>query len=133
MASHAAMKKLTPVMFAEHIEPCLSFWARLGFEKTVEVPEGETLGFVILDKGGIEVMYQSRKSVQKDLPMLAPMPSSTVFYMEVDDLDAVIRDMGDAPEVFSRRKTFYGAEEVGVREPAGNVVIFSMPGAPALP
>jgi len=30
------MKKLTPVLFVEAIEPCLPFWTeRLGFTKTV--------------------------------------------------------------------------------------------------
>ena len=33
------VKKITPVLFAEEIEPCLKFWVeRLGFEKTIEVP-----------------------------------------------------------------------------------------------
>ena len=104
---------------------------RLGFERTVEVPEegGRKLGFGSLNKNDIEVMYQSRASVQKDLPSLAAMPSSTVFYTEVDDLDAVVQSMDNAPQVFARRKTFYGADEIGVREPAGNVGIFSMPGS----
>jgi hypothetical protein len=32
-------KKLTPILFAEEIEPCLKFWMeRLGFEKTIDVP-----------------------------------------------------------------------------------------------
>ena len=42
------VKKITPVLFAAEIEPCLKFWMdRLGFEKTVEVPDGEKLGFAI--------------------------------------------------------------------------------------
>jgi hypothetical protein len=133
MASAATMKKLTPVLIAGEIEPCLQFWSRLGFERTAEVPgeSGGKLAFVSLDKNGVEVMYQSRASVEKDLPALAAMPSSAVFYVEVDDLDAVIRSLGDAPQVFARRRTFYGSDEIGVREPAGNVVIFSRQGAPA--
>ena len=47
------VKTITPVLFAEEIEPCLKFWVeRLGFEKTVEVPEGNKLAFAILQKGG---------------------------------------------------------------------------------
>ena len=34
------VKKITPILFAEEIEPCLKFWMeRLGFEKTIDVPE----------------------------------------------------------------------------------------------
>ena len=53
--------KITPILIVDEIEPSLNFWvAKLGFEKTVEVPEGDKLGFVILQKEGAEVMLQSR-------------------------------------------------------------------------
>ena len=49
-----AVKKLTPVLFVEKIEPVLPFWMQhLGFIKTVEVPDGDRLGFVILQQGGV--------------------------------------------------------------------------------
>jgi len=119
------MKKLTPVLFVKEIEPCLEFWTQLGFQRAAEVPEGDRLGFVLLTKDAIEVMYQSRASVQKDVPGLADMPSCTALYIEVSDLDMVQKQVAGAPVVIERRKTFYGAEEFGVREPAGNVVTFS--------
>jgi uncharacterized glyoxalase superfamily protein PhnB len=124
MAS-ATMKKLSPVLFVGEIEPCLEFWTRLGFERAAEVPEGDRLGFVLLTKDSIEVMYQSRASVQKDVPALTDMPSCTALYIEVDDLDAVQKQLAGAPVVIGRRKTFYGAEEFGVREPGGNLVTFA--------
>ncbi len=53
-------KKLTPVLMVEAIEPCLPLWLeRLDWQQTVGVPEGDRLGFVILGKDGIELMYQS--------------------------------------------------------------------------
>ena len=67
--ARSEMRKLSPLLTVEAIEPCLSFWVeRLGFAKTVEVPEGSSLGFVILAKDGVEIMYQSRASVEKDIP-----------------------------------------------------------------
>ena len=43
--------KITPILVVEEIEPSLKFWVdKLGFAKTVEVPEGDKLGFVILQK-----------------------------------------------------------------------------------
>ena len=62
----STMKKLTPVIMVDAIESCLPFWERLGFAKTAEVPEGDRLGFVILQKDSVEVMYQTHESVEKD-------------------------------------------------------------------
>ena len=59
----STMKKLTPVIMVDAIEPCIPFWERLGFAKTAEVPEGDRLGFVILVKDSVEVMYQTHESV----------------------------------------------------------------------
>ena len=121
-------RKLSPVLVVDEIEPCLPFWMeRLGFAKVVEVPEGDRLGFVILTKDGVEVMYQSRESVRKDIPALAGTPPGTTLYIEVSDIAAVERVVEGMEVVVPRRQTFYGADEVGVREPGGNVVLFAQP------
>ena len=123
------MKKLTPVFVVERIEPCLDFWInRLGFAKTVEVPHGDSLGFVILARGNIEIMYQSRDSVQEDVPGLldgsseSGSPNGT--YIEVSDILDVERRLAGWEIVVPKRTTFYGAIEIGVREPAGNFIMF---------
>jgi hypothetical protein len=122
------LKKLTPVLMVEAIEPCLAFWSALGFARTAEVPEGDRLGFVILEKDGLEVMYQTKASVQADMPVLAASPmGGTFLFLEVTDLDAVAAALADAPLLVPRRRTFYGMEEIGVREPGGNSVTFAMP------
>lgn len=128
--SHSPVRKLTPNLIVEAIEPCLPFWTeRLGFEKTVEVPDGDRLGFVILAKDGVEIMYQTWHSVSEDAPSLAARSEghTVVLFMEVGDLDAVERAMAKAELVLPRRTTFYGMHEIGVREPGGNVVMFAQP------
>ena len=127
------MRKLSPLLTVEAIEPCLSFWERLGFAKTVEVPDGASLGFVILAKDGVEIMYQSRASVAKDIPPMASgaagaMPAMGLF-VEVADIDAVEESLAGIPHVIPRRKTFYGMDEVVVRDPGGYVVVFAQPTA----
>ncbi len=122
------MKKLTPVLYVEKIEPCLGFWVeRLGFQKVTEVPEGDKLGFVILVKDNVQVMYQSRASLEKDLPALAKQPfrSSTVLYIEVEKISEVAERLQGVEVVVPFRKTFYGATEIGVRAPCGNLVTFA--------
>jgi hypothetical protein len=41
------VKRITPVLLVKEIEPVIPFWVdRLGFTKTVEVPDGSKIGFV---------------------------------------------------------------------------------------
>src|SRR6185369_5777180 len=89
----ATVKKITPVLFAQELEPCLKFWTeRLGFTKVVEVPEGDKVGFAILVKEGVELMYQSYASLDKDNPAAsqAMRKGPTFLYLEVDDLSAAM-------------------------------------------
>src|SRR5580700_859633 len=128
------MKKVTVVLLVEEIEPCLNFWVdRLGFTKTAEVPDGNKLAFVMLQKGATEVMYQTFASVEKDNAQLAKdmRKGPTFLYVEVDDLDAVIAALKGVPVVMPVRTTFYGAKEFGVKDPAGHLVTFAQYGAPA--
>jgi uncharacterized glyoxalase superfamily protein PhnB len=126
--SSVQFRKLSPVLIVDAIEPCLPFWTdRLGFATAVEVPEGTRLGFVILTRDGVEVMYQSRDSVRNDIPALADTPPGATLYIEVSDVAAVEQAIEGMEVVVPRRQTFYGADEIGVREPGGNVVLFSQP------
>lgn len=126
MTETIRIQSLAPVLVVDDIEPCLPFWQeRLGFELTTSVPEGERLGFAMLGKDGVAVMYQSRESVRKDIPALAEEPASTVLYLSVASIDAVEARLEGLLPVVPRRRTFYGATEIGVREPAGNLVLFA--------
>jgi uncharacterized glyoxalase superfamily protein PhnB len=120
-------RKLTPILYVEAIEPVLGFWTdRLGFTLTTEVPEGDRLGFVILARDGIELMMQTRASVAADLPAVGETPMrGTILFLEVADLDAIEKALAGIEQVVPRRRTFYGSEEIWVREPAGNLVGFA--------
>jgi hypothetical protein len=119
--------KLTPILYVEAIEPVLPFWVeQLGFVVATEVPHEDRLGFVILQKDGVEVMVQTRASVTADVPALAGTPmGGTILFIEVESLDTVIARLPDADVVIPRRTTFYGADELFVREPGGNIVGFA--------
>lgn len=120
------LKKLTPVLFVERIEDQLPFWVdRLGFEKAVEVPHDDRLGFAILARDGIELMLQTHASVASDVPALAGEKARVPMFFEVRDLDDIEKRLAGVEPVFPRRKTFYGAMEIAVRDPAGNVVTFA--------
>lgn len=120
--------KITAVLIVDEIEKSLPFWVeRMGFEKTVEVPEGDRLGFVILVRNGAEIMLQSVESVRKDAPQFVPKPGSPAasLFVEVDDFADALERLEGYPVALPDRTTFYGMREIGVRAPDGSVVIFA--------
>jgi uncharacterized glyoxalase superfamily protein PhnB len=125
------VKRITPVLLVNEIEPQLHFWVdRLGFTKTIEVPDGNKLAFVAFQKGSAEVMYQTYASVEKDAPpamSAAARKGPTYLYMEVDDFDAALSAMKDVPRVMPERIAFYGMREFAVADPAGHFVTFAQP------
>jgi len=120
--------KITPILLVDEIEPSLKFWVdKLGFEKTVEVPEGDKLAFVILQKDGTEVMLQSRESVRKDVGDAAGalLELGASLYIEVDDFGDALKRVKGAEVLVPERVTFYGMREIFVREPGRHVVGFA--------
>ena len=119
--------KITPVLIVEQIETSLPFWVdRMGFERTVEVPEGGKLGFVILVRDGIELMLQSVESTRKDTPQFVPKGANSVgLFIEVDDFADTRKRLDGYPVALAERTTFYGMREIGVFEPGGHTVIFA--------
>jgi uncharacterized glyoxalase superfamily protein PhnB len=120
------IKKLAPVLIVDRIEPLLPLWDALGFRRTAEVPHDEGLGFVILERDGVEVMYQTRDSVAADEPHVlegAHPPGAAALFIEVEDLDAMARALPAGTDVVNaRRTTFYGSTETIFRDGAGNVI-----------
>ena len=116
-------------------KPVLPFWTdRLEFEVTGQVEEGDRLGFVMMERDGVELMVQTRASVEADVPSLADTPmGGVILFVEVDDLDAIIDRLDGVDVVVPRRRTFYGADEIFVREPGGNLVGFAQFGDDAAP
>ena len=126
------VKRITPILFVEEVEPCARFWVeRLGFQKTAEVPEGDKLGFVMLQKGNVELMYQSYASVDKDVSAIsqAARKGPTFLYIEVENLDEAISAARGAEVVMPIRTTFYGSREIGIKDPAGHFITFAQFGA----
>ena len=128
------MNKVTPIMVVAEIEPCLPFWTdKLGFELTATVPHEDKIGFAMLQKGGVELMYQSKASVDADLPASGAPDDlgeelergTATLFIEVDRLEDVIGALGETEVLVPRRQTFYGMDEIFVRPPCGTVVGFA--------
>jgi len=123
------VKRITPVLLVNEIEPILPFWIdRLGFTKAIEVPDGSKIVFVAFQKGSAEVMYQTYASVEKDAPpsmAAAARKGPTYLYLEVDDLDAVLAAMKDVKKVMPERTAFYGMREFAVQDSGGHFITFA--------
>lgn len=124
----AQIRKSTPVLFVDAIEASLPFWQeRLGFTRTVEVPDGEHIGFAILTNGNVELMYQSSAMLAKDSAAHSIQfdGDKTFLFVEVDDIDALAKSLDGFEVVMPKRETFYGSTEIGYREPGGHFVTFA--------
>ena len=124
-----SLKQLTPVLIVDAVEPCVKFWTdRLGFEITNKVPGNDgKLIFASVQKGPVEIMYQTRASVLSEDPGAAHdlTGHSVALFITVDDLDSIEKSLAGAPVVKARHDTFYGSTEIYVREPGGNTVGFA--------
>lgn len=122
------VSKLTPVLHVEAIEPVLPFWEALGYRRTVEVPAGDRLGFVILANDASEVMYETWAWLAEAMPALAARASraeKSFLFVEVRDISAIEAALPRGERFLQRRESFYGAIEIGLREPGGHFVTFA--------
>jgi uncharacterized glyoxalase superfamily protein PhnB len=123
------INKSTPILHVKHVEPSLKFWhERFGFKTTIQVPEGDHIGFAAIEKGGIELMFQTYEGMKGDadnaLARAADQGPSFIF-MEVPDINNTIEALKSADIVQGLHESPYGAKEVVAREPGGHFVIFS--------
>jgi len=129
------VKNLTPILTVDAIEPLLPFWTEgIGLEVTARVhhppddPEGP-LGFVILSRGDVELMLQTRASVEADLGKRAEADGEdlaarmsqglTTLFAEVESVDEVLGRLRDPEVAVPRRQTFYGMDEIFLLAPGG--------------
>jgi uncharacterized glyoxalase superfamily protein PhnB len=123
------IKKSTPIFHVRSVEPSVKFWTeRFGFKVTIEVPEGDHIGFAALDNGSVELMYQTYQGMKTDPanPLANEVEKGPSFvFMEVSDINSTIETLKGAEMVQGLHETFYGSKEVVVKEPGGHFVIFS--------
>jgi uncharacterized glyoxalase superfamily protein PhnB len=123
------INRSTPILHVKNVEPSLKFWTeRFGFQPTIQVPEGDHVGFVALENGPVELMLQTYEGMQSDQnnPLAKAVDKGPSFiFMEVPDINAVIKFLQGAEIVQPLHETFYGAKEVVAKEPGGHFVIFS--------
>ncbi len=123
----ATLQRVTPILAVEAIEPVLPFWEALGFSQASPNWVDGKLIFVSIAKDGLEIHYHSKANLQANMAEAAALMADTtsLVYLTVDNLDRVVAGLGDAEVVIPRRRTEWGADEIYVREPGGNVIAFA--------
>jgi uncharacterized glyoxalase superfamily protein PhnB len=124
MTQPIEVKSLAPILVVDAIELVLPFWVdRLGFAVVTTVPDASPYVFAIVARDGAQVMLQTRASGGEDLNVDLGTVGASLVYITVAALDPVLVALGDAADiVVPRRTTFYGADEIFVRDPAGNLI-----------
>jgi uncharacterized glyoxalase superfamily protein PhnB len=121
--------KTTAILHVKAVEPSVRFWTeRLGFEKTIEVPEGNKVGFAAVGSGGASLMYQTYSGMQADAtnPLAAAADRGPTFiFLEVPDIARIVAAMKGADIIAPLHQSAYGEQELIVREPGGHFIIFS--------
>ena len=133
-------KKLSTNMMVEDVGRTLKFYQNvLGFDFVLAVPQNSQqilakisddtpLGFAIVQKGDVQMMFQSRKSLEAELPVFkdAKVGGSVTFYLEVEDVKALYAQIKDKVTIVKdMHTTFYGMQEFYICDCNGYVLTFA--------
>ena len=133
-------KKLTTNMMVEDVGRTVDFYSEvLGFEFVMGVPEnsqeivttkqkGQALGFAIMKCSNIEMMFQSKRSLVKEVPEFEDMEigGALTFYIEVQDVKGLYVKLKDKVTIVKdMQTTFYGKQEFYIRDCNGYILTFA--------
>lgn len=121
------IKRATPVLLVGAVEATRDFFKRVGFTVSVEVPDGNAVGFAMLDRDGVQLMVETRANSREPQALREVMMKSrqAAVFVEVDDLDAVIAALAGDKVLVERHKTFYNSDELTYQVPGGHIVTFA--------
>ena len=125
----SSLRKLTPNCMVEDVARTLDYYRDvLGFAAVATVPERPPYNWAMAVRDDVALMFQSRASLEDDLPIFRNLPigASLGFYIDVTD----VRDLhgqlkGRAEVVLELRETFYGATEFAIRDCNGYILCFA--------
>jgi len=133
-------KKLTTNMMVENVNSTVDFYGNvLGFEFVMGVPENsqeivtakqnnQPLGFAIMKCGNVEMMFQAKKSLSKEIPEFSGMEigGSLAFYIDVEDVKGLYEELKDKVTIIKdMQTTFYGKQEFYIRDCNGYILTFA--------
>jgi hypothetical protein len=86
------VKRATPVLFCDKVEPTREFFKRAGFAVAFDVPSGDAVGFAMLERDGVQVMVETRGNENEPAVLRTKSRESrrACVFVEVDDLDQLV-------------------------------------------
>jgi len=139
------VNSMSPNLMVTDVPASLAFYAEgLGgtIAFTVDADQNSDMDGGIIDGaifasvrlGDAEMMLQDRQNLAEDAPhafSADDVPGGTFsMYFRVDDVEAVLARLGDVEIVKPLQLTWYGMNEVWVRDPDGYVVTIGTPTGP---
>lgn len=140
MKGKAMYKKLTTNMMVEDVNRTVDFYSDvLGFELIMGVPEDsheivtakrkdQALGFAIVKCGNVEMMFQAKKSLAREIPEFSGMKigGSLTFYVQVENIEGLYEELKEKVTIIrDLQTTFYGMREFYIRDCNGYVLTFA--------
>jgi uncharacterized glyoxalase superfamily protein PhnB len=113
----------------EDVNRTITFYENVfGFELSQTVPEEGKFVWASMRSGDVEIMFQERESLNEELPVFegTPLGGTLTFYLRVDDLKGFYDKIKDQVTVLQElHTTFYGMNEVAVRDLNGYIFVFA--------
>lgn len=125
----ATLRSLTPNLVVEDVNETADYYTKnLGFTLIASVPEAGKLNWAMMIRDGVTLMFQSRESMQEDLPELQISKSGSMgtFFLEVEGIkDIYTQCKGKVKIKSDMRTTFYGKNEFTIEDLNGFFLTFA--------
>ena len=124
-----SLKKLTPNIMVEDVNRTIEFYKELlNFELLTTVPEEGQFAWAMMKRDEVEIMFQSRTSLEEEIPALQQkeIGGALTFYIQVEDLKELYTRLKENVTIIQdTHPTFYGAQEFAIQDCNGFILIFS--------
>ncbi|WP_346353093.1 VOC family protein [Azotosporobacter soli] len=123
------MESLTPNLMVANVNETVAFYRdTLGFTLLMSVPETGTFNWAMVQCGKVELMFQERKNLIAEYPMLKEQQSggALTLYIKVNDVESWYERLnGKVKIVAELHKTFYGTNEFSIQDCNGFILTIS--------
>lgn len=128
------LQKLTPNMMVEDVNQTVDFYRdMLGFKLVMTVPERGRFDWALVQRDGVEIMFQTRASLSRDVPLLQDrlLGGALTFYLDVQGVEALYEQIRNRVEIIQDlHTTFYSTREFAVQDCNGFILTFAETGQP---
>ncbi len=113
----------------ENVAETVAFYRDvLGFTLVMNVPESSPFDWALMKHGEVEVMFQARASLIKEVPLFKGMPlgGALTFYIDMQGVEALYEQIRAQVQVVQDlQTTFYGTREFAIVDCNGFILTFA--------